>query len=325
MSKKLVHQERFRSMTNYPSSSFLTMRFVVLLAMVVGAPIGASAFSLLPNSNKGLLRITSSFSEGTSPSISNSRLFSSLDESAPSDSGMDIEKESEESSEQLNKERNILKQNLLSLCASYDRGFGASPSARKKVDELVEQLSEINPTSSNAALGVDGSDPNAPLKGNWRMVWTTALDVLNLGASPITSVGAIYQIIDPPIATNIIDLIPRVQNLLPTEFPSSLVRAEVKTRASLRANNSNRVGLSFEAVKLVPVEVLGIDISQSNVPIPPLSFNLPRINVEDLPGVDPATAPGYFDVKYLDDDMLIIQQNAPGGIFVSVKVDDYDP
>ncbi len=300
------------------------MRFVALLALV-SAPMGASAFSLLPNSNKDLLRITPFFSRNISPSISNSRLFSSLDESAPSDSGMDIETESEEMSEQLNKERNALKQNLLSLCASYDRGFGASPSARKKVDELVEQLSEINPTPSNAAFGVDGSDPNAPLKGNWRMVWTTALDVLNLAASPILSPGAIYQIIDPPIATNIIDLIPRAQNLLPTEFPSSLFRAEVKTRASMRANNSNRVGLSFEAVKLVPIEVLGVDISQSNLPIPPLSFNFPKINLEDLPGVDPATAPGYFDVKYLDDDVLIIQQNAPGGIFISVKVDDYDP
>ena len=32
-----------------------------------------------------------------------------------------------------------------------------------------------------------------------------------------------------------------------------------------------------------------------------------------------ATTPGFFDVLYLDDDMLIIQQNEPGGIFISTR------
>ena len=29
--------------------------------------------------------------------------------------------------------------------------------------------------------------------------------------------------------------------------------------------------------------------------------------------------PSYFDVLYLDDDMLVIRQNEPGGIFISVR------
>lgn len=217
-----------------------------------------------------------------------------------------------------------IKKELLQICASYDRGFGATPRIRKQVDELISRLEAFNPTPVNAARGIDGeysSEGPAPLEGAWRMVWTTALDVLNLGASPFALPGAIYQVIEPPVATNIIDLIPRVQNFLPATFPSSLVRAEVKTRASLRPNNSNRVGLNFEAVKLKPVEVLGIKADS----LPPLSFNLPQINVEDLPGVDPATAPGFFDVIFLDHEMLVIRQNAPGGYFVSLKVDDYDP
>ena len=79
-----------------------------------------------------------------------------------------------------------------------------------------------------------------------------------LGGNPIASPGAIYQKIDPPIATNIIDFIPRYQSLLPTGFPASLLGAEVQTRASVRQGNSNRVGLDFEAVKLAPVEVFGL-------------------------------------------------------------------
>ena len=35
--------------------------------------------------------------------------------------------------------------------------------------------------------------------------------------------------------------------------------------------------------------------------------------------------PGGSDVLYLDEEMLIIQQNAPGGLFVLVKSDSYDP
>jgi len=225
----------------------------------------------------------------------------------------------------MNAERDELKTKLLKLCASYDRGFGASPKSRKEVEEIIKQLGEMNPSPVDAARGIDGESgmdmEDVPLKGAWRMIWTTALDVLNLAASPVASPGAIYQVIDPPIATNIIDFIPRFQSLLPTGFPSSLVRAEVKTRASLRRNNSNRVGLNFEAVKLYPVEVLGM---KSDI-VPPFNLNLPKIKIEDLPGVDPNNAPGFFDVVYLDGDMLIIKQNAPGGYFVSIKVDNYDP
>lgn len=221
-----------------------------------------------------------------------------------------------------------LKKELLNLCASYDRGFGASLSARKRVDKIVNQLKAVNPTPVDAARGIEGENYSSeegppPLQGIWRMVWTTALDVLNLGASPIAAPSAIYQVIEPPIATNIIDFIPRIQSLFPDVFPTSLTRAEVKTRTSKRTE-SNRVGLDFEAVKLVPVEFLGIDANN----LPPLNINLPKINVSDLPGVtgvDPSNSPGYFDVVYLDDELLIIQQNAPGGYFVSIKVPDCDP
>jgi len=219
-------------------------------------------------------------------------------------------------------ERSKIKTELLALCASYDRGFGASPKARKQVEELVTELESINPTPTGANRGIDGDDSHAPLEGIWQMVWTTALDVLSLGASPIAAPGAIYQDIKPPIATNIIDFIPRAQSLLPISFPTSLARAEVKTRASVRLNNSNRVGLDFEGVKLIPIEILGVKPPDF---LPPFSFNFPKIDLEKLPGVDPENAPGFFDVTYLDSDMLIIKQNAPGGYFVSIKVDDCDP
>ena len=257
--------------------------------------------------------------------------------SAPSDvDSNNYSYESYSNSNPNDSETKDLKLQLLRLCASYDRGFGASVSAKQEVDDIVDQLKLLNPTPYDAAAGIDGTSTystnkdnekqSVPLKGIWRMVWTTALDVLNLGASPIATPAAIYQVIDPPTATNIIDFIPRVQSLFPSSFPSSLIRAEVKTRTSKRkdnTNSNNRVGLDFEAVKLEPVQFLGIDVKNKLPQL--LNVNLPKINVADLPGVNPDNSPGFFDVVYLDEDMLIIQQNAPGGYFVSIKVLDCDP
>ena len=99
-----------------------------------------------------------------------------------------------------------------------------------------------------------------------------------------------------------------------------MIRAKVQTRASIR--DSNRVGLIFESVQLKPVEILGFKMVNN---LPSLKFDLPRINIQGLPGVNPKTAPGFFDVCYLDGDMLIIKQNAPGGYFVNLRVSNYDP
>jgi hypothetical protein len=225
------------------------------------------------------------------------------------------------------KERELLKRSILQLGASYDRGFAASPRARSKMDGILRDLELLN-EETNASRFIDGpkltkeasssssSLEISPLTGNWRMVWTTAQDVLVLGANPVVSVGAIYQFISPPTITNVIDFMPRIQNFLPPSLVlNSMGRAEVTTKASSRQNNPNRVGLNFERVALQGKEVLGQDVSQV---LPPLGFDLPRIDLsEDV---------GYFDVTYLDSEMLIIRQNQPGGCFVLVNVDtDTDP
>jgi len=214
-------------------------------------------------------------------------------------------------------ERHNLKRSLLSLSASYDRGFGATPSSRSRVEDTISQLERLNPTP-DAARGVDG-DGDAPLRGIWRMVWTTAQDVLLLAASPVTTVGAIYQVIEPPVATNIIDLIPRAQALLPPGIAPSLLRLEVLTRTKSRGNFPLRVGLTFEEVKAQPVDVLGISVKDV---LPPIGMSLPRLN---FLGMNEQDSPGYFDVAYLDEELLIIKQNAPGGLFALVRAESDDP
>jgi hypothetical protein len=103
--------------------------------------------------------------------------------------------------------------------------------------------------------------------------------------------------------------------LPPSLVPNSLLRANVKTRASPREGYPMRIGLDFEAVSLEPVELLGQLVQGV---LPPLGFDLPKLF--DLPD-----DVGYFDVSYLDEELLLIRQNEPGGLFVLTRVDDADP
>jgi len=204
-----------------------------------------------------------------------------------------------------------LKRDLLQLAASYDRGYGATKRAFDQVDSLISQLEATN-LEDNAIRGVNGDD-ESPLTGSWRMVWTTAADVLTLSANPLVTVGAIYQVFDLPCVTNVIDILSPFQTLVGNNL-GSLLRAKVTTRAYRGKNNkevnSNKIGLDFESVALEPVEFLGNDVGF----LPPLGFDLPRAPFE-----------GFFDVTFVDDELLIIRQNAPGGLFVLAKVDNFDP
>ena len=206
-----------------------------------------------------------------------------------------------------------LKTELLQLAASYDRGYGATKRANEEVDSLISKLEAINP-ETNASQGVEGDD-TSPLSGSWRMVWTTAPDVLTLNANPLVTVGAIYQVFDLPKVTNIIDLLPPFQTLIGSSQMGSVLRAKVTTKACRAKNQekdteSNKIGLNFEKVALEPVELLGNDVGF----LPPLGFDLP-----------PTPFEGYFDVTFLDQELLIVRQNAPGGLFVLAKVDNFDP
>ena len=264
----------------------------------------------------------------------NTKFFNNADTDNSSDDDPDPQTAAGDKNNEIS---SVLKRKLYKLAASFDRGFAATPKARTEANQIIQQLAAINPTK-HASKGIDGDEmgDDVPLRAIWRMIWTSAFDVVSLGASPIAAPSAIYQVItDPPIATNIIDFIPRVQTSFPSSIvPSSLLRAEVTTRASSRTGAPERVGLVFEGVKLQPVELLGQRVDN----LPPLSIDLTwqKTLIEQVanfvPGLENfrsdginVDSPGYFDVEYLDDELLIIRQQAPGGRFALVKVDNFDP
>ena len=208
------------------------------------------------------------------------------------------------------------KRTLLQLSASYDRGFGATGTARRKVKEVISEL-----VTNDAGADAVVFDVWTALQGTWRMVWTTTQDVLLLGASPISTVGPIYQVFKGSETTNIFDLLPRAQAILPPGLaPSSVLRVEVTTKTIQSEEQTNRVVLDLDAVKSVkvkPMELLGFNLQAA----PPLGFELPRLTSM----FDAAAPPGYIDVFFIDVDMVALRQNSPGGEFVFVRVPSTDP
>ena len=227
-------------------------------------------------------------------------------------------------------ERAALKTSLLTAAAACQRGFGATKKDRERIGTILEKLAAVSPTPI-ATSGIDGADvgtepltSTAPLAGCWRLVYTTASDVLSLDASPVAGVGAVYQLIEPETATelggssvtNIIDLYPRPQTLLPPGTLASALRLRVMTSAVARS--ADRVGLTFYAARAEPRALLGFDVSAL---LPALGGPLPRLpgNIGTRP--DTLSSPSFFDVTYVDDELLCIRQNSPGGVFAAVRVD----
>mmetsp|Transcript_44309 Transcript_44309/g.87224 ORF Transcript_44309/g.87224 Transcript_44309/m.87224 type:complete len:303 (-) Transcript_44309:82-990(-) len=227
----------------------------------------------------------------------------------------------------------VLKSKIFAACATSDRGFAASPSDRAAIEALLAEISPLSPTAVPSSGVAPEDEAYAPLRACWRLVYTSASDVSTLGANPLVAVGGIYQDArDLPVIVNVIDVFPRaLQNLPPGPFAASLAtsaRLSVRTRA--RPRSATRVGLTFEAVEVEPLSILG-NTPPSWLPSPP-KLDFPTLG-KDLQrqifgvdaDVDPRDAPenpGYFDVTYLDDDFLVIQQGAPGGMFAAVKVEE---
>ena len=249
-----------------------------------------------------------------------------------------------------------LKSKLFAACAAADRGFAASPADRAEIEALLDELSPLSPIEEPTRGLAEGA-ADAPLRKCWRLVYTSASDVSTLAANPLASLGGIYQDArELPVVTNVIDSFPRcvpaspTRSLdvaddspiresisrrrllanLPPDAASKLAtttRLRVQTRA--RPRSATRVGLSFERVGAEQLAILGQEVPdwlpRPAVDLPQLGLDVQRrifsVGDEEDPR-DAASNPAFFDVMYLDDELLIIKQGSPGGMFAAVAVDD---
>ncbi|CAM9709968.1 unnamed protein product, partial [Choristocarpus tenellus] len=108
-----------------------------------------------------------------------------------------------------------------------NRGFVATGADRVDVEELVEMLELENPNPMPCKGFEDGT---SPLAGHWRLLYTTALDVLSLSLNPAVTVGQIFQEVsgDGKAIENIIELQPAFAAVADRFFGSSLARLRVR-------------------------------------------------------------------------------------------------
>ena len=166
------------------------------------------------------------------------------------------------------------------------------------------------------------TDLPAPIEGVWRLVYTTAYDVLSLNVNPLTITQRIFQVIRRDgSSVNIIDLVPRYQAALPPSLIGAGSTLRLKVYTSAYARSPTRIGLQFLSVEVKPLNLFGFAVPKV---FPRLKATLPQSILYTSNVISKESGPGYFDVTFLDENMLVIRQNAPGGYFVSVKDLDAD-
>lgn len=235
------------------------------------------------------------------------------DDEAPSDSG-----EPDDIREPVvNVDVDSLKKELFRIAAGLNRGINARENERARVLELVSGLeASVGPLFSPCAAGQDGQAPVAD--GEWRLLFTTALDVLIVGTTPFAEVGQVYQNIylseGEPSVVNVIELQPKLAAVLNPLVGSSMTRLRVTAGASVE--NAQRIRIAFARVEVEPVSLLGNQLSWLPDPLKQVGVDFTTSLRGD--GGDPTRSAGYFDTTFCDEDLRISRSNN-NDVFVLVR------
>ena len=82
----------------------------------------------------------------------------------------------------------------------------------RKINRRIRKVRNKNSRSGRMKTlkSSKNSKKSPSLMGTWRLIWTTAPDVVSLQASPVLTVGAIHQVYGGDrVVTNVIDFVPR--------------------------------------------------------------------------------------------------------------------
>lgn len=191
------------------------------------------------------------------------------------------------------------KATLLETIAGKNRGISATAADKQAILSAVAQLEDRNPTPHP----VEALDK---LNGNWRLLYTTSQDLLQIDRLPFLKLGQIYQYVQAQAA--------RIYNIAEV---SGLPYLEglVSVAARFEPLSERRVKVNFERgivglQRLINYQSPGFFVQQieSGQKFTAIDFNI--TNREQK---------GWLDITYLDDDLRIGRGNE-GSIFVLTKV-----
>ncbi|MFM7469930.1 MAG: PAP/fibrillin family protein [Nodosilinea sp.] len=190
---------------------------------------------------------------------------------------------------------------LLEAIAPLDRGLRATAADLLMVQAAVVKLEECNPTA----------DPLAAahlLNGNWRLLYTTSTELLNLGRLPLTSLGPIYQAIR--LEQN------RIYNLAEVVGPPWL-SGLVAVTARLEATSQRRVKVYFERGVFGLQSLLGYSSPDQFIHTLQTSPKLSLVQGVDFT-INSQREPGWLEITYLDENLRISRGNQ-GNLFVLTR------
>ncbi|MEG4029934.1 MULTISPECIES: PAP/fibrillin family protein [unclassified Microcoleus] len=192
----------------------------------------------------------------------------------------------------------LRKSALLEIIAGKNRGLLATASDKQAILSAIAQLEDYNPTPRP----IEAAEL---LNGDWRLLYTTSRDLLNLDSFPLVKLGQIYQSIRVKESKiyNIGELygLPYLEGIVSVAArfePTSERRVQVKFERSI-------VGLS----RLIGYEYPGkfIDEIESGKKFAAVDF-----------GLDTREQQGWLDITYLDKDLRIGRGNKDS-VFVLTK------
>ncbi|HEY9672217.1 MAG TPA: PAP/fibrillin family protein [Waterburya sp.] len=194
----------------------------------------------------------------------------------------------------------VSKAELLEAIAGKNRGLLATEMDKTAILAAVARLEDRNPTPRPV-------EATELLEGNWRLLYTTSNDLLNLGRLPSVPLGQIYQCVRT--ATTSIYNIAEV-----SELP--LLEGLVSVVARFNPVNERRVNVKFER-SIIGLRRL-IDYQSPNNFIQQLEAGKKFFPALDF-GIDNRQQKAWLDITYLDSDLRIGRGNA-GSVFVLTKV-----
>ncbi len=190
------------------------------------------------------------------------------------------------------------KAELLEAIAGKNRGLLASETDKVKVLSILEQLEDHNPTPKPL-------EAKELLDGDWRLLYTSSREILNIGRFPLFQLGQIYQCIRSQEAKiyNIAEIVG-----LP------LLDSIVSVAATIEPVSDRRVNVKFQRSIVGLQRILNytspdnlIERLETGKKFPPLDFNLENRDRE-----------GWLEITYLDEDLRVGRGNQ-GNVFVLAK------
>ena len=215
-----------------------------------------------------------------------------------------------------------LKEDLLSLASSTQRGFKASREERRRAKNLAEALEKLNPTEEPARSYYEGNSSDdsggagsADLSGKWTLVSTDARDITTLdsgGPFAPSKLGRIGQECSPPVIKNVIEWKkPDWATALPfSGGDDARVLQKVCCEGVAKREDPRTVDL-----KIVGLDIVG-DQGETKQSSEIASDIVKRIQggPAGLVGESPIEVRGFvkppfgkFEILYLDEQMRIIQ------------------